>query len=124
MFGLGSRSNTGGGLSVLLFGLDPMAQRINFLRVDAKGIAQGGLGRLSGDTLHVKFPGFIPDDVSIGLISCEDRVQFYTLAGSKEVAMTTERLLRYVGGRETRSFAYNWLRRIPSVSGRAGAAGE
>ncbi len=90
MFGLGSRSGTGGGTSAQMFGVDPGAAKVNFLLVDTRGVAEGGLGKLSGNTLYIKFPCKLSDDAD-NIISCETRLQYYVLAAAKEVGITTTR---------------------------------
>jgi hypothetical protein len=127
MNGLGSRSDTGGSTSAMMFGMDPGALKVNFLRVSAKGIAEGGLARLSGDTLHVKFPCTIPPDAS-EVISCEVRLRYYAVEGSREVAVTTETIRRVMTRRgivEQISTAYDWLNRQPAASDKnASSAGK
>jgi hypothetical protein len=113
MNGLGSRSDTGGSTSAMLFGVDPGSLKVNYLRVNTKGIAEGGFGRLSGDTLHLKFPCTIPPDAT-EVISCETRLRYYTVEGSKEVTVTTMHIRRVMtrkGIVEQISTAYDWLNR-------------
>ena len=125
MNGLGSRSDTGGAVSAAIFGLDPRAAKVNFLRVNAKGIAEGGQGHLSGDTLYLKFPCTIPPDDQ-NVISCEARLQYYAQAHSNEVSLTTTYIKRVRTPRgivEQKSTGYVWLNRRLADNNKKGGSG-
>ena len=42
--------------AMILYGLDPDRRGIHFLQVDSRGIADGGVGYLTGDTLETRAP--------------------------------------------------------------------
>lgn len=98
-----------------LFGVDANLLRINFLQVNSKGLPEGGLGRVSSDTLHIRFKCLIPENerAEEGILSCEQRLRIRAAAGSREVGIASEIILRYAGGREETQLSYLWMMRLP-----------
>jgi hypothetical protein len=97
-----------------LFGLDPGALRVNYMQVDSKGLPEGGLGTLSGDTLYLKYECKIPPDAK-DIVSCENRLRLYAPPNSKALAVSWELTLRISTRRgivETSSEETSWLERL------------
>jgi hypothetical protein len=107
-----------------LFGLDPLALTVSYLRVNGRGIAQYAQGKVKGDTLV--FPRtncLIPENIrsQMGVVSCEEVLKIRTSASGKEQQFVTETFLRrFIGppGKPKRLVEQNysanvWMRRVP-----------
>lgn len=109
------------GGSALLFGLDPDALRINFLWVNRRGLANGGLARLSGNTLSSRLGCKLPD-FARGVVYCEIKLQFYANSGIKSVDISSEMIERLMTPRGIRDMppivTRSWLRRVPDLDPR------
>jgi len=92
-----------GGPWMILFGLDPDAPGIRYLRVDGQSLAEGDLGKLSGDTvtfsrvqcptsIQIPFrpqPRFgIPPTINI--LACYRHVRIYAPAGDEGSLIQTK----------------------------------
>jgi hypothetical protein len=98
-----------------LFGIDPVALKVNYLQVNSKGLPEGGLGKVSGDTFTLRFECKIPDDAD-KIISCEYRLRIYAPPDSNELTVSTETTMRIRterGIQEVSNEATSFLKRIP-----------
>jgi hypothetical protein len=109
-----------------LFGLNPLALTVSYLRVDGRGIAQHAQGKVVGETLI--FPRtncVIPENIrsSMGVVSCEEILKIRALSSGTELQFTTETLMRrFVGPPggpkrlvESSSSATMWMKRVPQA---------
>jgi hypothetical protein len=107
-----------------LFGLDPFALTVSYLRVNGRGIAQYAQGKVKGDTLV--FPRtncLIPENTrrQMEIVSCEEILKIGPLATGKEQQFVTETFLRrFIGppGGPRRLVEQNysanvWMKRVP-----------
>jgi hypothetical protein len=66
--------------TMILYGLDPDAPGVRYLQVNGRSIAEGDLGKLSGDTVtfsKVPCPKFVDEQPRIAIMTCDRKLRIY-----------------------------------------------
>lgn len=78
--------------TMILYGVDPGDVGIRYLQVNDQSIAEGGLGKLEGDTVTFRGTCPLPAHVPLGgrfqppiVVSCDLKVRIYAPAGGREI---------------------------------------
>jgi hypothetical protein len=84
--------------TMILYGLDRNAPGIRYLQVNGRSIAEGDLGRLSGDTVtfpKVPCPKFVDQRPKVFIMTCERRLRIYAPPDGKSIRLQylTEQLV-------------------------------